>query len=128
MVSFFQFISAYYIEFTNLKCRLAKKSSKIANDYEFQVTVKLQALAGSAQSGVDYVMTADRVTFADGVASLPVPVTLINNAAPSLQRSFTIVMLNDTIGGAVVGSLSTATVVIQETYDAHGIFGEFPVE
>lgn len=87
--------------------------------------MKLQTVAESAQLGVDYVLTSDRVTFADGVAVLPVPLTLINNPAPSLQRSFSIVMLNDTIGGAVVGSPSTATVFIQETYDARGIFGKY---
>jgi Calx-beta domain len=87
------------------------------------VSVRFETTSGTAVSGVDYVVTSDRVTFGDGETLKPVPITLVNSAVPRLQRYFTVQLMNDTTGGAVIGTPSTSSIIIDETLDAHGIFG-----
>lgn len=95
-----------------------------ANGTCFQVSVKFDTTPATAVSGVDYVVTSDRVTLADGETSKLVPITLVNSAVPRLQRYFAVNLLNETTGGAVIGTPSTSTIIIDETDDAHGVFGK----
>lgn len=78
----------------------------------------------SAKSGVDYIVTSDRVTFADGEQIKVLPITLINSEVPRIERQFIVRLLNGTSGEAIIGTISTATVIIGKTFDANGVFGK----
>jgi len=87
------------------------------------VSVQFIVVPLTAVLGVDYTVSHDQVSLADGENSQLVPVTLIRSTAPKLARSFSIRLLNSTTGGAAVGHPAECIVTIQETEDAHGIFG-----
>jgi len=93
-----------------------------------KVSVKFQTVSATAVSGIDFIATADRVTLADGEAMKLVPVTLINSATPRLERYFTVQLLNDTTGGAVIGAPSISTIYVGKTFDAQGIFGMYLIK
>ena len=74
--------------------------------------------------GVDYTLSSNQVSLADGENIKPVPITLIHSTVPKLSRSFSIRLTNSTTGGAAIGHPSECIVTILETDDAHGIFGK----
>jgi len=87
------------------------------------VTVQFVVVPLTAVLGVDYTVSGDEVSLLDGENLQLVPVTLISSTVPKLARSFSIRLLNSTTGGAAVGHPAECIVTIQETKDAHGIFG-----
>ena len=87
------------------------------------MTVRFVVVPSTAVLGVDYTVSSDQVALADGENIKLVPVTLIQSTVPKLARSFTIRLINSTTGGAAVGHPAECVITIQETKDAHGIFG-----
>jgi hypothetical protein len=83
-------------------------------------TVNYSTANGSAQAGIDYVPTSGTLTFAPGqtVAEFTVPI-LIN---PLIAGNETInLSLSSPAGGAILGSPSTASlVIIDDGVDRHG--------
>jgi len=79
----------------------------------------------TAVPGVDYTVSGDHVSLADGENIKLVPVTLIPSTVPKLARSFSVRLLNSTTGGAAVGHPAECIVTILQTEDAHGIFGDY---
>ena len=91
-----------------------------------QVTVRFVITPLTAVRGVDYTVSSDYVSLADGENIKLVPVTLIpSSTLPKLARSFSVRLLNSTTGGAAVGQPAECVVTILETDDAHGIFGDY---
>jgi len=88
-----------------------------------QVTVQFAIVPSTAVFGIDYTVSSDQVSLADGEDMKLVPVTLIRSTVPKLSRSFSVHLLNSTTGGAAVGQPAECIVTILETQDAHGIFG-----
>jgi len=87
------------------------------------VTVRFTVVPLTAVLGVDFTVSGDQVSLADGENSKLVPITLIRSTVPKLARSFSVRLLNSTTGGAAVGHPAECIVTIQDTEDAHGIFG-----
>jgi len=102
-----------------------KEDSFVSCDmfHVLQVTVMFVIIPSTAVLGVDYTLSSDHVSLADGESMKLIPITLIPSTAPKLARGFTIRLLNSTTGGAAVGHPAECIVTIQETADAHGIFG-----
>ena len=88
------------------------------------MTVPFSVVPLTAVLGVDYAVSADRVSLDDGENMKLVPVTPIRSTVPKLARSFAIRLLNSTTGGAAVGHPAECVVTLQETDDARGIFGK----
>ena len=89
-----------------------------------QVSVQFVVTPSTAVLGVDYTVSGNHVSLADGENMKLVPVTLIPSTVPKLSRSFSVRLLNSTTGGAAVGHPAECIVTILETEDAHGIFGD----
>jgi len=89
------------------------------------VTVRFTVVPLNAVLGIDFTVSGDRVSLADGENSKLIPVMLIRSTVPKLARRFSIRLLNSTTGGAAVGHPAECVVTIQETEDAHGIFGDY---
>jgi hypothetical protein len=75
------------------------------------VSVNYATSNGTGIAGTDYTAASGTLTFADGVASRSVPVTIIDDAVTDGNKTFTIA-LNTVAGGATLGSPSTAVVTI----------------
>lgn len=87
--------------------------------------MRFLVVPSTAVRGVDYTVSGDQLSLADGENSKLVPVTLIRSTVPKLARTFAIRLLNSTTGGAAVGHPAECVVTILETVDAHGIFGNY---
>jgi hypothetical protein len=81
------------------------------------VLVQYETGDGTARAGTDYVPVSGTLTFADGVASQAITVSLLDDRAIGEgTEAFQLTLANPT-GGATLGSTSTALVSITEDED-----------
>lgn len=59
----------------------------------------------------------------EGETSKAVPVYIINDIYPELEESFLVQLLNETTGGAKLGELTEAIIIIEASDDPYGLFG-----
>lgn len=52
------------------------------------------------------------------------PIYIINDISPELEESFYVQLLNQTTGGALLGSLTRAVITIEASDDPFGSFGK----
>ncbi|NWV81048.1 GPR98 protein, partial [Dasyornis broadbenti] len=96
------------------------------------VSVKFKAMPITATAGEDYSVASSDVVLLEGETSKAVPIYIINDINPELEESFYVQLLNQTTGGALLGSLTRAIITIEASDDPFGSFvfqnTEFTVE
>ncbi|NWX37327.1 GPR98 protein, partial [Notiomystis cincta] len=96
------------------------------------VSVKFKAVPITATAGEDYSVASSDVVLLEGETSKAVPIYIINDINPELEESFYVQLLNQTTGGALLGSLTRAIITIEASDDPFGSFvfqnTEFTVE
>lgn len=73
--------------------------------------------------GEDYSIASSDVVLLEGETSKAVPVYIINDIYPELEETFLIQLLNETTGGARLGTLTEAVITIEASDDPYGLFG-----
>ncbi|NWU68697.1 GPR98 protein, partial [Pterocles burchelli] len=96
------------------------------------VSVKFKAMPITATAGEDYSVASSDVVLLEGETSKAVPIYIINDISPEVEESFYVQLLNQTTGGALLGSLTRAIINIEASDDPFGSFvfqiTEFTVE
>ncbi|XP_010086194.1 PREDICTED: G-protein coupled receptor 98-like, partial [Pterocles gutturalis] len=96
------------------------------------VSVKFKAMPITATAGEDYSVASSDVVLLEGETSKAVPIYIINDISPEVEESFYVQLLNQTTGGALLGSLTRAIISIEASDDPFGSFvfqiTEFTVE
>ena len=92
----------------------------MAGDLAMESTVQVTSNSASASSGSDFSPISQTVTFAPGISSISLPVTIIDDTSPEGDEMFTLV-LSSPSAGAVLSSPSTATVLIRINDNAGGL-------
>lgn len=73
--------------------------------------------------GEDYSIASSDVVLLEGETSKAVPIYIINDIYPELEESFLVQLLNETTGGAKLGVLTEAIIIIEASDDPYGLFG-----
>ncbi|KAM5298193.1 adhesion G-protein coupled receptor V1 [Ctenodactylus gundi] len=87
------------------------------------VSVKFKAVPITAVAGEDYSIASSDVVLLEGETSKAVPIYIINDIYPELEESFLVQLLNETTGGAKLGDLTEAVIIIEASDDPFGLFG-----
>ncbi|MBZ3889709.1 G-protein coupled receptor 98, partial [Sciurus carolinensis] len=87
------------------------------------VSVKFKAVPITAVAGEDYSIASSDVVLLEGETSKAVPIYIINDIYPELEESFLVQLLNETTGGAKLGTLTEAIIIIEASDDPYGLFG-----
>uniref|UniRef100_A0A8C2V3T1 Adhesion G-protein coupled receptor V1 n=1 Tax=Chinchilla lanigera TaxID=34839 RepID=A0A8C2V3T1_CHILA len=87
------------------------------------VSVKFKAVPITAIAGEDYSIASSDVVLLEGETSKAVPIYIINDIYPELEESFLIQLLNETTGGARLGAVTEAIIIIEASDDPYGLFG-----
>ncbi|XP_035296369.1 adhesion G-protein coupled receptor V1 isoform X3 [Cricetulus griseus] len=87
------------------------------------VSVKFKAVPITAAAGEDYSIASSDVVLLEGEISKAVPIYIINDIYPELEESFLVQLLNETTGGAKLGMLTEAVIVVEASDDPYGLFG-----
>ncbi|ETE65236.1 G-protein coupled receptor 98, partial [Ophiophagus hannah] len=86
------------------------------------VSVKFRAVPITATAGEDYSVASSDVVLLEGETSKAVPIYIINDINPEREESFFVQLLNQTTGGAQLGSLTQAVITIEASDDPFGSF------
>ncbi|KAJ8380590.1 hypothetical protein SKAU_G00013680 [Synaphobranchus kaupii] len=86
------------------------------------VSVKFRAVPMTARVGDDYSVASSDVVLLEGESSKPVPIYVINDIIPELEETFRIELLNQTTGGAMLGTPAQAVITILPSDDPFGAF------
>ncbi|KAJ7406541.1 G-protein coupled receptor 98 isoform X1 [Willisornis vidua] len=86
------------------------------------VSVKFKAMPITATAGEDYSVASSDVVLLEGETSKAVPIYIINDISPEVEESFYVQLLNQTTGGALLGSLTRAIITIEASDDPFGSF------
>ncbi|XP_056394317.1 adhesion G-protein coupled receptor V1 isoform X2 [Hyla sarda] len=86
------------------------------------VSVKFKAVPISATASEDYSVASSDVVLLEGETSKAVPIYIINDINPEVEESFRVLLLNQTTGGALVGDITEAIIVIEASDDPYGSF------
>uniref|UniRef100_A0A8C5LUA9 Adhesion G protein-coupled receptor V1 n=1 Tax=Leptobrachium leishanense TaxID=445787 RepID=A0A8C5LUA9_9ANUR len=86
------------------------------------VSVKFKAVPITATAGEDYSVASSDVVLLEGETSKAMPIYIINDINPEVEESFQILLLNQTTGGAMIGGMTEAIVVIEASDDPYGSF------
>lgn len=78
----------------------------------------------STKLGEDYSVASSDVVLLEGETSKAVPIYIINDINPEVEESFYVQLLNQTTGGALLGSLTRAIITIEASDDPFGSFGK----
>lgn len=81
-------------------------------------------LVSSTNLGEDYSVASSDVVLLEGETSKAVPIYIINDINPEVEESFYVQLLNQTTGGALLGSLTRAIITIEASDDPFGSFGK----
>ncbi|EPQ10965.1 G-protein coupled receptor 98, partial [Myotis brandtii] len=87
------------------------------------VSVKFKAVPITAIAGEDYSIASSDVVLLEGETSKAVPIYIIDDIYPELEESFLVQLLNETTGGAKLGALTEAIIIIEASDDPYGLFG-----
>ncbi|XP_054544211.1 adhesion G-protein coupled receptor V1 isoform X2 [Talpa occidentalis] len=87
------------------------------------VSVKFKAVPITAIAGEDYSIASSDVVLLEGETSKAVPIYIINDIYPELEETFLVQLLNETTGGAKLGVLTEAIIIIEASDDPYGLFG-----
>ncbi|KAM4875921.1 adhesion G-protein coupled receptor V1 [Thomomys bottae] len=86
------------------------------------VSVKFKAVPITAIAGEDYSIASSDVVLLEGETSKAVPIYIINDIYPELEESFLVQLLNETTGGAKLGAITEAFIIIEASDDPYGLF------
>ncbi|XP_073534717.1 adhesion G-protein coupled receptor V1 isoform X1 [Phyllobates terribilis] len=86
------------------------------------VSVKFKAVPITATAGEDYSVASSDVVLLEGETSKAVPIYIINDINPEVEESFRVLLLNQTTGGALVGDIIEAVIIIEASDDPYGSF------
>lgn len=92
----------------------------VAGDLTVESTVQVTSISASASSTTDFDPISQTVTFAAGVTSVSLPVTLVDDDSPEGDELFTVV-LSSPSPDAVLSTPSTTTILIRVNDDAGGL-------
>ncbi|KAG8524634.1 Adhesion G-protein coupled receptor V1 [Galemys pyrenaicus] len=87
------------------------------------VSVKFKAVPITAIAGEDYSIASSDVVLLEGETSKAVPIYIINDIYPELEETFLVQLLNETTGGAKLGVITEAIIIIEASDDPYGLFG-----
>ncbi|KAF6125476.1 hypothetical protein HJG60_009913 [Phyllostomus discolor] len=87
------------------------------------VSVKFKTVPITAIPGEDYSIASSDVVLLEGETSKAVPIYIIDDIYPELEESFLVQLLNETTGGAKLGALTEAIIIIEASDDPYGLFG-----
>ncbi len=86
--------------------------------------MKYEVISGSAEAKYDYSVTSSEVTLLSGERQRAIPIDIIDDITPELQETFTVRLLDQISGGAVLGEIIEAMITINASDDPHGKFGK----
>ncbi|XP_052793587.1 adhesion G-protein coupled receptor V1-like [Mya arenaria] len=86
-----------------------------------EVTVTFKVTDGTALSGIDFLVLFNSVTLKRGETSAPLPLRVIDDTLPEVAEMFS-VQLDQVSGGGVLGSVTSATIIIHASDDPNGAF------
>ena len=86
------------------------------------ISVSWQATPGSADSA-DFSPVSGVVVIPEGVASMPLPLAVLDDTEPEFSEQFTVQLLSVS-GGGRQGDVNRATVTIEASDDPNGAFGK----
>ncbi|KAM4707152.1 adhesion G-protein coupled receptor V1 [Discoglossus pictus] len=86
------------------------------------VSVKFKAVPITATAGEDYSVASSDVVLLEGETSKAVPIYIINDINPEVEESFQVLLINQTTGGAQVGDIIEAIIIIEASDDPYGSF------
>ncbi|XP_063820072.1 adhesion G-protein coupled receptor V1 [Pseudophryne corroboree] len=86
------------------------------------VSVKFKAVSITATAGEDYSVASSDVVLLEGEASKAVPIYIINDIYPEVEESFQVLLINQTTGGALIGDITEAIIIIEASDDPYGSF------
>ncbi len=88
-----------------------------------QVSVRFVVSGGTATAGFDFSVTSPEVTLLSGQRRAAVPIAIIDDVTPELNETFTVQLVNQISGGAMLGDATEAEVTIGASDNPHGKFG-----
>lgn len=91
---------------------------------EFQVSVPFRIIDGTAVVNMDYVVLSNVIILAAGETRKRVPVEIIDDRVPELAEYFTVELIDQVLGGAVLGVQRTSVITIQASDDPNGVFSK----
>ncbi|KAJ8285558.1 hypothetical protein GJAV_G00028220 [Gymnothorax javanicus] len=86
------------------------------------VSVKFRAVPMTARVGDDFSVASSDVVLLEGESSKPVSIYIINDIIPEVEETFRIELLNQTTGGAMLGTPTQAIITILPSDDPFGAF------
>ncbi|XP_053555694.1 LOW QUALITY PROTEIN: adhesion G-protein coupled receptor V1 [Bombina bombina] len=86
------------------------------------VSVKFKAVPITATAGEDYSIASSDVVLLEGETSKAVPIYIINDINPEVEESFHVLLINYTTGGAQIGEITEAIIIIEASDDPYGLF------
>ncbi|XP_075449203.1 adhesion G-protein coupled receptor V1 isoform X3 [Ascaphus truei] len=86
------------------------------------VSVKFKAVPITATAGEDYTVASSDVVLLEGETHKAVPIYIINDINPEVEESFKVILINHTTGGALLGDITEAIVIIEASDDPYGSF------
>ncbi len=87
--------------------------------------MKYEVISGSAEAKYDYSVTSSEVTLLSGERQRPIPIDIIDDITPELRETFTVRLLDQISGGAVLGEIIESMITINASDDPHGKFGQW---
>ncbi|XP_042546906.1 adhesion G-protein coupled receptor V1 [Dipodomys spectabilis] len=90
------------------------------------VSVKFKAVPITSIAGEDYSIASSDVVLLEGETSKAVPIYIINDIYPELEETFLVQLLKETTGGAKLGAVTEAVIIIEASDDPYGLF-EFQI-
>ncbi|XP_043920117.1 adhesion G-protein coupled receptor V1 [Protopterus annectens] len=86
------------------------------------VSVKFRTVPLTATVGEDYTVASSDVVLLDRETTKAVPILFINDNYPEEDETFLVELLNQTTGGAMLGSVIQALITIEASDDPYGSF------
>lgn len=86
--------------------------------------MRFRAVEGEAKDMQDFSLLSNQVVLSSGESSKLVPLIIIDDRIPELSETFTIELLDQISGGAILGSNRTSVITIEPSDDPNGVFGE----
>lgn len=89
------------------------------------MSVQLQSIDGEAKNLQDFSLLSSQVVLASGETSKLLSLIIVDDLIPEMSESFTVELVNQVTGGAVLGVAYRAVITIEPSDDPNGVFGEY---
>ena len=86
--------------------------------------MKFEVVGMTATPRFDFSVTSSEVTLLSGERKKDIPIDIIDDITPELSETFTVRLLNQIGGGAVLGDVIESVITINASDNPHGNFGK----